>query len=149
MLPRPKPQDQWKKIKTNYNRKVDYDLPQLDLQWYPILQEIRNSTPLKGPPTPIKDGVEPRFQTSNDLEGGNSIIRNYKQRRQLQPEVQPLCVPSNDVDSPEESDVDSPRVLRQMSSVDTIDGRGTINAKQLKQHLVGMDRKTLGRVYFC
>ena len=152
MMPRPNQGDSLNRG-TNYNRSADYDVPQLDLQWFPKLQGILETKPYESASTKFVQNYEaqPRFGVTNDLERGNSIIKNYKDRAEIKDEEQPLYP---DVESMSQSvdGVDGvpkfgakQKLTAQPSTREEIRGRGVINVKELKRRLLDMNRKELGK----
>ena len=153
-MPRPNQGDSLNR-RTNYNRPVEYDVNQLDLQWFPKLQELQGILETK----PYQSGslnlvkgyeAEPRFPVSHDLESGNSIIKNYKDRTEIKDEEQPLYPQLNAEKSVDQIDSvpklgAKQKLTAQPSTRDEIRGRGVINIKELKRRLLDMNRKELGK----
>ena len=153
-MPRPNQGDSLNRG-TNYNRSADYDVPQLDLQWFPKLQGILEAKPYEKASTKfVKDyEAQPRFGATNDLEKGNSIIKNYKDRVEIKDEDQPLYPDLNESFSQGVDGVDGVpkfgakrKLTAQASMRDEIRGRGVINVKELKRRLLDMNRKDLGKL---
>ena len=160
MQPRPTPgrpiSENNVSMRTKYNRQGEYDLPQLDLQWDWILKNQSYAKRLESGPRKIAQNyeVEPRFMTENELERGNSIARNYRQRASAKEEQLPLnadleeSAPLDEIDSVNKFGATRSSLQNNEATSDSIDGKGTINVKQLKQRLMEMDRKQLGGLSF-
>ena len=155
----PSGSDRKMSMRSKYNRDAQYDISQLDLQWHRILQgeinkELQERQRESGSIAFVKNyEAEPRFKLENDLEKGNTIARNYRERSGVTDDVQALYPQLSQPEGLEERALMSDKLplteidrgIRPTSDFDTVDGRGLIDIRQLKHRLLGMDRRELGR----
>ena len=136
----------------NFDRPVKYDVGQLDLEWFPKLQEIIEAKPSETRSRQVvqNEEVQTRFRQANDLERGNTLIRNYRDRSEqndteakLNPEDQNLQE-KDEVDFGRFSTISNP-LVNKMSTREQIHNRGVIDVKALKERLLGWNRKDLGK----
>ena len=143
----------------NFDRPVKYDVGQLDLEWFPKLQEIIEAKPSATRSRQVveREEVKPRFSAANNLERGNTLIRNYRDRSEqnetetnTNPEAQTLQE-TDEVDSGSIlTTISKPLVsqvskMSKMSTREQIHNRGVIDVKTLKERLLGWNRKDLGK----
>ena len=139
-------------MRSKYNRDAQYDISQLDLQWHRILQgeinkELQSRKTGSGSIAFVKNyEAEPRFKLENDLERGNTIARNYRERSGATEDGSSLSAEQSQSEGLEERALMSDKLplTKQASDFDTVDGRGLIDMRELKHRLLGMDRRELG-----
>ena len=139
-------------IRSKYNRDAQYDISQLDLQWHRILQgeinkELQSRQAESGSIAFVKNyEAEPRFKLENDLERGNTIARNYRERSGATEDGSSLYAELSQSEGLEERSLMSDKLTltKQASEIDRVNGRGLIDMRELKDRLLGMDRRDLG-----
>ena len=138
----------------NFDRPVKYDVGQLDMEWFPKLQEILEARPNETRSRQVveREEVRTRFKTANDLERGNTLIRNYRDRsgqNETDSNLYPRIPDSQEID---EIDLGSrlhtisQPLVNKMSTREQIHNRGIIDVKALKERLLGWNRKDLGKL---
>ena len=135
----------------NFDRPEKYDVAQLDLEWFPALQEILENRPNETRSRQVveREEVRTRFRTANDLERGNTLIRNYRDRSEqseTDSKIYPETQKSEDkVDFKSEFTTISQPLVNKMSTREQIHNRGIIDVKALQERLLGWNRKDLGK----
>ena len=148
----PSGSDRKMSMRSKYNRDAQYDISQLDLQWHRILQgeinkELQSRKAESGSIALVKNHeAEPRFKLENDLERGNTIARNYRERSGATEDGSSLYAEQSQSEGLEERTLMSDKLplTKQTSDFDTVDGRGLIDMRELKHRLLGLDRRELG-----
>ena len=108
------------------NQKSQYEIPQLDYDWYPILHRHLSKAQRGLGAFSTEDGEG----MSEGLVGLTKVDARYGAGGEAQ----------NDT-------VDYPPMLRTMSTFDEIDARGTFDAKEFERELRQMGRQDLGKLY--
>jgi len=148
----------------NFDRPIKYDVGQLDIEWFPKLQELlecqitpNETSNSRSRQVVEKEEVKTRFRMANDLERGNTLIRNYRERLE-----QNEAETNSTREGQEKEDVDEVDSLgsrftaiaqplvnqmsyREMSTREQIHNRGVIPVKALQERLLGWNRKDLGK----
>ena len=136
----------------NFDRPEKYDVAQLDLEWFPALQEILENRPNETRSRQVveREEVRTRFRTANDLERGNTLIRNYRDRSEhseteakINSETQKA---EDEVNFKSEFTTISQPLVNKMSTREQIHNRGIIDVKALQERLLGWNRKDLGKL---